>query len=34
MSPLTSESFSERIYRTMSCPKKAFVEATPISGPA
>ena len=28
------ESFRERIYKTINCPKKAFVEATPISGPA
>ena len=27
------ESFKDNIYRTISCPKKAFVEATPISGP-
>ena len=28
------ESFKDNIYRTITCPKKAFVEATPISGPA
>ena len=34
MSPLTIESFNERMYKTINCPKKAFVEATPISAPA